>query len=251
MALTDHPKRILEGALLTSETALSIASLRQCLDRRYTRIEVHAMLLELQDEWKERALELKEVGDGLWRFQSVPQMREILQKLHPEEAPKYTRTVMETLAVIAYRQPVTRGDIEKIRGVTVNANAMKTLIDRNWIEVIGRRETVGHPELFATTRQFLLDLGLNSLEDLPAIGTRDDAPDEDFELFDGQNETLQLEGLSTEDYLSSIDAEHAKLEELAMPIMQAVEQSNELPKAEEEQTPQMSLVEEEADENNN
>lgn len=168
--LNENPKWILEGALLTSDVPLSVSTLRECLDKRFTKARVLQMLAELQDDWQGRALELREVAEGLWRFQSVSAMREILRKLHPEEAPKYSRTVMETLAVIAYRQPVTRGDIEKIRGVTVNPNAIKTLLDRNWIEVIGRRETIGHPELFATTRQFLVDLGLNSLQDLPSIG---------------------------------------------------------------------------------
>lgn len=247
MALMDNPKHILEGALLTSETALSIQSLRLCLDKRYSRIEVHAMLIELQQEWKDRALELKEVGEGLWRFQSVAQMRDILEKLHPEEAPKYTRTVMETLAVIAYRQPVTRGDIERIRGVTVNANAIKTLMDRNWIEVIGRRETVGHPELFATTRQFLLDLGLNSLQELPSIGPRDEAPQEDFELFDGQTEELALEAAPAADYLAAIDAEHSRLEDMALPLMKAIE--NEQLQKKDEDNPSLSL-EEQSDENN-
>ena len=140
--LNENPKWILEGALLTSDVPLSVSTLRECLDKRFTKAQVLQMLAELQDDWQGRALELREVAEGLWRFQSVSAMREILRKLHPEEAPKYSRTVMETLAVIAYRQPVTRGDIEKIRGVTVNPNAIKTLLDRNWIEVIGRRETI-------------------------------------------------------------------------------------------------------------
>ena len=138
MTLQENPKWILEGALLTSDVPLSVATLRECLDKRFTKAQVLQLLDELQTDWQGRALELREVGEGLWRFQSVAAMRDILRKLHPEEAPKYTRTIMETLAVIAYRQPVTRGDIEKIRGVSVNPNAIKTLLDRNWIEVIGR-----------------------------------------------------------------------------------------------------------------
>lgn len=224
MSLMDNPKAILEGALLTSQTPLSLQNLRQCLSKRYSRIETRAMLIELQEQWKDRALELKEVGEGLWQFQSVPQMRDILQQLHPEETPKYTRTVMETLAVIAYRQPVTRGDIERIRGVTVNANAIKTLLDRNWIEVIGRREVVGHPELFATTRQFLLDLGLNSLEELPSIGPKEEPMEQDFELFKGQSASLPLQPASANEYLNTIDAEHAKLEKMTLPLLQATEE---------------------------
>lgn len=113
MTLMENPKWILEGALLTSDVPLSVASLRECVDKRFTKAQVLQLLEELREDWAGRALELREVGDGLWRFQSVSQMREVLKRLHPEEAPKYSRTVMETLAVIAYRQPVTRGDIEK------------------------------------------------------------------------------------------------------------------------------------------
>ena len=219
MTLNDNPKWILEGALLTSDVPLSVATLRECLDKRYTKAQVLEMLAQLREDWQGRALELREVADGLWRFQSVPAMRDILRKLHPEQAPKYTRTVMETLAVIAYRQPVTRGDIEKIRGVTVNPNAIKTLLDRNWIEVIGRRETVGHPELFATTRQFLVDLGLNSLQDLPSIGPDQEPQAEAFELFEGQNQTpesvTRVKGRSA---LKAIDDEHARLEDLIEPL---------------------------------
>ena len=133
MTLQENPKWILEGALLTSDVPLSVATLRECLDKRFTKAQVLRLLDELQTDWQGRALELREVGEGLWRFQSVAAMRDILRKLHPEEAPKYTRTIMETLAVIAYRQPVTRGDIEKIRGVSEKPNDIKTLIERNWI----------------------------------------------------------------------------------------------------------------------
>lgn len=216
--LNENPKWILEGALLTSDVPLSVSTLRECLDKRFTKAQVLQMLAELQDDWQGRALELREVAEGLWRFQSVSAMREILRKLHPEEAPKYSRTVMETLAVIAYRQPVTRGDIEKIRGVTVNPNAIKTLLDRNWIEVIGRRETIGHPELFATTRQFLVDLGLNSLQDLPSIEPDEEPQVEAFELFEGQSQTQPASRLSDRQELKAIDDEHARLESLIQPL---------------------------------
>lgn len=219
MTLMENPKWILEGALLTSDVPLSVASLRECLDKRFTKGQVLQFLEELREDWAGRALELREVGDGLWRFQSVPQMREVLKRLHPEEAPKYSRTVMETLAVIAYRQPVTRGDIEKIRGVSVNPNAIKTLMDRNWIEVIGRRETVGHPELLATTRQFLVDLGLNSLQDLPSIGPEEEPSTEAFELFEGQNLQEKMPArVKDRTQLAAIDEEHAKLESLIEPL---------------------------------
>ena len=218
--LADQPKWILEGALLTSDVPLSVATLRECLDKRYTKAQVLQMLAELQNDWSGRALELREVGDGLWRFQSVSAMRDILRKLHPEEAPKYSRTVMETLAVIAYRQPVTRGDIEKIRGVSVNPNAIKTLLDRNWIEVIGRRETVGHPELLATTRQFLVDLGLNSLQDLPSIAPQDEPEVDAFELFEGQSQTekVTVNRITDRSQLKALDDEHARLESMIQPL---------------------------------
>lgn len=221
MSITEDPLVVLEGLLLTSDQPLSLSQLRLCFDKRYTKPEIARLLVLLQERWEGRALELKEVADGLWRFQSVAEVSEILRKLHPEEAPKYTRTVMETLAVIAYRQPVTRGDIEKIRGVTVNPQAIRTLLDRNWIEVIGRRETIGHPELFATTRQFLLDLGLNSLQDLPSLSETAPEEAEAFELFEGQydrEEELRQHRLLDSPLLAAIDAEHARLESLAKAV---------------------------------
>jgi segregation and condensation protein B len=120
----------------------------------------------MQLDWAQRGVELVQVATG-WRFQSRPEMREYLDRLNPEKPPKYSRAVMETLAIIAYRQPVTRGDMEDIRGVTVNSLVIKQLEDRGWVEVIGHRETVGRPSLYATTRQFLDDLGLASLDQLP------------------------------------------------------------------------------------
>ena len=173
--LADEPKWVLEGALLTSDVPLSLNNLRDCLDKRFTKAQIRVMLLELRADWTGRALELKEVGDGLWRFQSVPAMRDVLKKLHPEEAPKYTRTVMETLAVIAYRQPVTRGDIEAIRGVAVNPAIIRQFEERGWIETVGYRETPGRPALLGTTKAFLTDHGLKRLEDLPSIETTADA----------------------------------------------------------------------------
>ena len=125
-------------------------------------------LAELQDDWAGRGVELTRVASG-WRFQSRPEMRPFLDKLQPEKPPRYTRATLETLAIIAYRQPVTRGDMEDIRGVTINSLLLKQLEDRGWVEVIGHRETVGRPALFATTRQFLDDLGLQSLDQLPTL----------------------------------------------------------------------------------
>jgi segregation and condensation protein B len=129
-----------------------------------------AILEELQLDWAERGLELVSVATG-WRFQSRPELRIYLDRLNPEKPPKYTRAVMETLAIIAYRQPVTRGDMEDIRGVTINTQIIKQLEDRGWVEVIGHRESVGRPGLYATTRQFLDDLGLSSLDQLPLLSS--------------------------------------------------------------------------------
>jgi segregation and condensation protein B len=130
------------------------------------------MLQELQLEWAQKGLELTRVASG-WRFQSRPELRTYLDRLHPEKPPKYTRAVLETLAIIAYRQPVTRGDMEDIRGVTINSQILKQLEDRGWVEVIGHRETVGRPGLYATTRQFLDDLGLAALDQLPMLSQVD------------------------------------------------------------------------------
>ncbi|PZP67900.1 MAG: SMC-Scp complex subunit ScpB, partial [Stenotrophomonas maltophilia] len=126
------------------------------------------LLLDLQKDWAQKGVELVQVASG-WRFQSRPEMRVYLDRLHPEKPPRYTRATLETLAIIAYRQPVTRGDIEDIRGVVVASQIIKQLEDRGWVEVIGHRETPGRPALYATTRNFLDDLGLASLEQLPAL----------------------------------------------------------------------------------
>jgi segregation and condensation protein B len=128
------------------------------------------LLHQLQDDWASRGVELVHVANG-WRFQSRPAMREFLDRLHPEKPPKYTRATLETLAIIAYRQPVTRGDMEDIRGVTINSLLLKQLEERGWVEVIGHRETVGRPALYATTRQFLDDLGVESLDQLPVLSS--------------------------------------------------------------------------------
>ena len=130
--------------------------------------EIGALLTQLQAEWETKGIELVQVASG-WRFQSRAQMREYLDRLHPEKPPRYTRATLETLAIIAYRQPVTRGDMEEIRGVTINSLLLKQLEDRGWVEVIGHREAPGRPALFATTKQFLDDLGLSSLGDLPPL----------------------------------------------------------------------------------
>ena len=165
---TADAKRILETALICSTQPLPVRELRVLFDDELGADTIKALLVELQDDWAQRGVELVSVASG-WRFQSRPEMRDHLDRLHPEKPPRYTRAALETLAIIAYRQPVTRGDMEDIRGVTINSLILKQLEDRNWVEVIGHRETVGRPALFATTRQFLDDLGLASLDQLPAI----------------------------------------------------------------------------------
>jgi segregation and condensation protein B len=165
---TADAKRILETALICSTQPLPVRELRVLFDDELGADTIKSLLIELQEDWSQRGLELVSVGSG-WRFQSRPEMRDHLDRMHPEKPPRYTRAALETLAIIAYRQPVTRGDMEDIRGVTINSQILKQLEDRSWIEVIGHRETVGRPALYATTRQFLDDLGLASLDQLPVI----------------------------------------------------------------------------------
>lgn len=163
---TAEAKRVLEAALICAQQPLPVRDMRVLFDDALGADTVKALLLDLQNDWAQRSVELVNVASG-WRFQSRPEMREYLDRLHPEKPPRYSRATLETLAIIAYRQPATRGDMEEIRGVTISALIIKQLEDRGWIEVIGHRETVGRPALFATTRQFLDDLGLTSLDQLP------------------------------------------------------------------------------------
>src|SRR3954463_12428374 len=165
---TADAKRVLETALICTQQPLTVRELRVLFSDELGADTVKALLAELQDEWTQRGVELVCVATG-WRFQSRPEMREYLDRLHPEKPPKYTRATLETLAIIAYRQPVTRGDMEDIRGVTINSQILKQLEDRGWVEVIGHREAAGRPALYATTRQFLDDLGLASLDQLPML----------------------------------------------------------------------------------
>ena len=165
---TVDAKRVLETALICAPQPVPLRELRVLFNDALGSDTLKMLLQDLQRDWESRGVELVQVATG-WRFQSKPEMREYLDRLHPEKPPRYTRATLETLAIIAYRQPVTRGDIEDIRGVTVNSLIVKQLEDRGWVEVIGHRETVGRPALFATTRQFLDDLGLSSLDQLPVL----------------------------------------------------------------------------------
>jgi segregation and condensation protein B len=165
---TQEAKNVLEAALLTAEQPLSLSELRRMFNDEVNADTLRVLLDELRTDWAGRGIELAVLASG-WRFQSAASMRPYLDRLNPEKAPRYSRAVLETLAIIAYRQPVTRGDIEDIRGVTVSGPVIKTLEERGWIEVIGHREAPGRPALFATTRAFLDDLGLRSLDELPIL----------------------------------------------------------------------------------
>ncbi len=165
---TADAKRVLETALICSQQPLPVRELRVLFNDELGLDTIRSLLEDLRNDWTQRGVELVCVATG-WRFQSRPEMREYLDRLHPEKPPRYTRATLETLAIIAYRQPVTRGDMEDIRGVTINTLILRQLEDRGWVEVIGHREAAGRPALFATTRQFLDDLGLESLDQLPLL----------------------------------------------------------------------------------
>ncbi len=163
-----HAKRILEAAILCAPQPLPMRELRTLLQDTLEAEDIQQLLHEIRQEWEQKGIELVSVASG-WRFQSRPEMRSHLDRLYPEKPPKYSRATLETLAIIAYRQPVTRADIEDIRGVTTNSSLIKQLEDRGWIETVGHRPTIGRPELLATTRQFLDDMGLASLDQLPQM----------------------------------------------------------------------------------
>ncbi|KND57533.1 Segregation and condensation protein B [Candidatus Paraburkholderia schumanniana] len=173
---TQEAKIVLETALICAQEPLRLHDLRKLFADDISADTVRTLLEGLQADWSGRGVKLVALASG-WRFQSKPAMRTYLDRLHPEKPPKYSRAVLETLAIIAYRQPVTRGDIEEIRGVTVNTQVVKQLEDRGWIEVIGHRDVPGRPALYATTKQFLDDLGLTALDELPAL----DSPSAQFE----------------------------------------------------------------------
>lgn len=165
---TIEAKRVLETALLCAQQPMALREIKALFEDQLETPQLQDLLRSLQDDWADRGIELVELASG-WRFQSRADLRHFLDRLNPEKPPRYSRAVMETLAIIAYRQPVTRGDIEDIRGVTVATPIVKQLEDRGWIEVIGHREAPGRPALYATTRQFLDDLGLAGLQDLPML----------------------------------------------------------------------------------
>jgi segregation and condensation protein B len=203
---TVDAKRVLETALICAAQPMAVRELRVLFDDALGSDTLKVLLQELQQDWALRGVELVQVASG-WRFQSRPEMREYLDKLHPEKPPRYSRATLETLAIIAYRQPVTRGDIEDIRGVTVNSLIVMQLEDRGWVAVIGHRETVGRPALLATTRQFLDDLGLQSLDQLPVL----DDPTGSATVLDAMTSvaslqgTLEMHGIPVSEELPGLD----------------------------------------------
>ncbi|TMH49130.1 MAG: SMC-Scp complex subunit ScpB [Betaproteobacteria bacterium] len=159
---------VLEAALLAAQEPLPISELRKMFDEEIGADTIRRLLEELREAWKDRGVELAATASG-WRFQTRASYQKFLERIHPEKAPRYSRAVLETLAIVAYRQPVTRGDIEEVRGVTVSAEVIGRLEARGWVEVIGHKEVPGRPALYATTKTFLDDLGLRSLQELPPL----------------------------------------------------------------------------------
>jgi segregation and condensation protein B len=194
-------KRVLEAALLCAQQPMPLKYMRELFAESVGADTVKQMLDDLQSDWAGRGMELVCVASG-WRFQSRPDMREYLDRLHPEKPPKYTRATLETLAIIAYKQPVTRGDMEDIRGVTISSLLIKQLEDRGWVEVIGHREAPGRPALFATTRQFLDDLGLASLDQLPLM----ESPEHSEVVLGGLEANLSPAGNLVEVAVTQLDS---------------------------------------------
>lgn len=186
----DKAKQILEAALLATQEPLPISELRKLFDHELSNTVVSKLLEEIRDKWRDSAIELVVVASG-WRFQTKPEMQPFLEKLAPQRTPRYSRAILETLAIIAYRQPVTRGDIEEIRGVSVSGSVLKTLLARSWIEEVGHRNVPGKPALFATTQHFLDDLNLRTLDELPPL-------DEMKSLIEPDNQNQALSFMETD-----------------------------------------------------
>jgi len=168
MLTPSEVKIVLEAALLAAQEPVPISELRKMFDEEIGADTIRRLLEELREAWKDRGVELAATASG-WRFQTRASYQKFLERIHPEKAPRYSRAVLETLAIVAYRQPVTRGDIEELRGVTVSAEVIGRLEARGWVEVIGHKEVPGRPALYATTKTFLDDLGLRSLQELPPL----------------------------------------------------------------------------------
>jgi segregation and condensation protein B len=206
--------------LLTAGEPLPLAQLGKLFDPPLDADVVRRVLDELKTEWAERSVELQQVASG-WRFQARSDVQQYLDRLTPEKPPRYSRAVMETLAIIAYRQPVTRGDIEAIRGVVVSTNVLRTLEERQWVEAVGHRETPGRPALYATTKTFLDDLGLRSISELPPLADLDPgnlleltdaptpAPQAEIGQSDGDASSAQTHAPSAEDGADGQHVQHA------------------------------------------
>jgi segregation and condensation protein B len=234
-------KKVLETALLCAHEPLSLNDLKKLYaaggeeDGEINADTIKSMLAELRDDWADKGIEVVALSTG-WRFQSRPEMKIYLERLNPEKPPKYSRATMETLAIIAYRQPVTRGDIEEIRGVTVNSQTVKMLEERGWIEAIGHRDVPGRPALFATTKQFLDDLGLTSLDQLPPLQqvARNDM--QEGNLLELQALEASIEASAVLDAAAALEAEDAAADEFQSEQLSQDEQdqiaADELPTAE-------------------
>ena len=195
-------KVILEAALLTSPSPLSLDDMLRLFSERVERATLRMLLDEIKQDWQSRnpnSMELVQVASG-WRFQALPELAPYLSRLNPDRPQRYSRAAMETLAIIAYRQPVTRGDIEELRGVAVNPNTIRQLQERDWIDVVGQRDVPGRPSLYATTKTFLDDLNLKSLADLPAMETFIEQPFAEEAIVEATQETrVQVDFLDSGD----------------------------------------------------
>ncbi len=195
-------KVILEAALLTSPSPLSLDDMLRLFSERVERATLRMLLDEIKQDWQSHnpnSMELVQVASG-WRFQALPELAPYLSRLNPDRPQRYSRAAMETLAIIAYRQPVTRGDIEELRGVAVNPNTIRQLQERDWIDVVGQRDVPGRPSLYATTKTFLDDLNLKSLADLPAMETFIEQPFAEEAIVETAQETrVQVDFLDSGD----------------------------------------------------
>lgn len=220
-------KRVLEAALLTTQEPLSMAEIKKLSDVPLDSKFVEEILAQLEQDYAERGVELNRVANG-WRVRARPEMMQYLDRLNPQKPPRYSRAVMETLAIIAYRQPVTRGDIEEIRGVAVSSQILKTLEARGWIDVVGTRDVPGRPSLFATTKQMLDDLNLRSLQELPPL-------EEISSLLEHVPEQQQLPETAEVEAAAEEEEAAEQLEMVDAPALEAQISETEQPEADEEQ----------------
>ena len=208
MLSPNEVKTVLEAALLASGQALSLGEMRRMFDEEVGADTLRRLLDELRGDWSERGVELVNLATG-WRFQTRPAFQKYIERISPEKPPRYSRAVLETLAIIAYRQPVTRGDIEDIRGVLVSPQIIKSLEERGWIDVVGHRDVPGRPSLFATTKRFLDDLGLRTLQELPPLEEIARTLEPNQVQQDGQQQALEEPAQVGEEALAAEAADEA------------------------------------------